>query len=70
MGKARPLHALRDHGQIRPGQKVLINGASGGVGTFGVQVGTTYVVEAHYARCGEGPPQKRSFLRMANALFI
>ncbi|MFI5417925.1 MAG: NAD(P)-dependent alcohol dehydrogenase [Candidatus Lutacidiplasmatales archaeon] len=32
------IQALRDRGQLRPGERVLINGAGGGVGTFAVQI--------------------------------
>ena len=45
MAAVTALHAIRDRGHVQPGQRVLVNGAAGGVGTCAVQIATALGAE-------------------------
>ena len=54
------LNGLRDHGQVQPGQSVLINGAAGGVGTFAIQIAKALGAEVTAVCSSRNVEQSRS----------
>lgn len=57
---ALAMQGLIDQGHLQPEQRLLINGAGGGVGTFGIQIAKTYGVEATGVDSGEKLEMLRS----------
>ena len=57
------VQGLRDVGRIQPGQRLLINGAGGGVGTFGIQIARLYEAEV----TAVDRPEKLDMLRSLGA---
>ena len=60
------LQGIRDKGQVKPGQKVLINGAGGGAGSFAIQIAKLYGAEV----TGVDSTGKLDFMRSLGAAHV